>query len=253
MNRFVTGIVLVLSALLGGCAAGNRIDYRESVPTISLPSPVEKKGIEVLVVDQRPYVISGNKKPNFVGVMRALAYVPYNITTASGFDLSSDIEQATMSALGGHYLTARAVLPSANEASSPDHLLLRMTLRDWKNDVYMRARFDYDVTAEVIDHNGTVLASKSAQHRGAINHVIVAGTSVLQEVLGDDRVVSALTGRLAIEPPDTTPAAHTAAPQGARPTYDECMRRVLKITDKQLRLQSMSACDAAIQNEGTRL
>lgn len=110
----------------------------------------------------------------------------------------------------------------------------------------MRARFDYDVTAEVIDHNGTVLASKSAKHRGAINHFIVAGTSVLQEVLDDDRVVSALTGRLAIEPLDATPAAHTVAPQGARPTYDECMRRVLKISDKQLRLQSMSTCDAAI-------
>lgn len=244
MSRLITGIVLVFSIFLGGCAAGNRIDYRASVPSISLPPSVEKKGIEVLVLDQRPYVISGNKKPNFVGVMRALAYVPYNITTVSGFDLASDLEQATMTALGRDFLTAKAVLPGTYKASSPDHLMLRMTLRDWKSDAYMRVRFDYDVTAEVIDHSGAVLASKTAKHRGAINHFIVAGTAVLQELLSDEQIAAALAGRRPIEP--TTPAVHATTPQKTRPSYDECMRRVLKITDKQLRLQSMSTCDAAI-------
>lgn len=256
MNPVITALVISTALLLTGCAAGNRIDYRLSVPSISSLPAVEKKEIEVAVVDQRPYVTSGRKRQTFVGVMRALAYVPYNITTLSGLSLSNDLQQATLSSLRRQFLNARAGLSDLSKASSQDHLLLRMTLRDWKNDVYMRARFDYDITVEVIDHSGMILASKTAKHSGAINHFIMAGSSALQEVLGDEQVVAALTGRLALGSSrvdgaqssnlavPSSPSASTSQPH---PSYDDCMRRVLKISDKQLRLSSMSACDGAVR------
>lgn len=40
-------------------------------------------------------------------------------------------------------------------------------------------------------------------------------------------------------------AAPIALPAGSLPSYDECMSRVLRITDPALRVEAMSACDGA--------
>ncbi|MEA3643938.1 MAG: hypothetical protein VBE63_29025, partial [Lamprobacter sp.] len=52
-------------ALLGGCAIGNTYEYR--LPR--MPLPVEgSSSIGLAVTDQRPYILSGDKEPDFVGL-----------------------------------------------------------------------------------------------------------------------------------------------------------------------------------------
>ena len=69
----------VLGALLiAGCAAGNQYDYSGS----DLALPITGSGdIGVAVLDVRPYVLNGDKKPDFVGLQRGGFGNPFDVSS----------------------------------------------------------------------------------------------------------------------------------------------------------------------------
>lgn len=237
--------ILAFLFALSGCAAGVRVDYRSAVPSIPVGVANEGQSIEVTVVDERPYVLNNRKGRHFVGVSRALYYNPFNITTASGLGLSTDLQSAIISSLNRGRMDASPASQSDRPSRAPR--LLVLTVRDWKADAYMRVRFDYDITAEVKDSGGTVLATKSAKGSGPISNFLTAGADALNQVLADREVTHALGGSAV---PLATP---TATPDGSgkfsfadkSAAYDNCMRRVARVSDPGLRLAAMSMCDSA--------
>lgn len=238
--------VIACMTLLTGCAFGVRVDYRAAAPNIPLKPSTEKRVIEVATSDQRPYILSGKKGPHFVGVSRALYYNPYNITTASGLGLGTDLQTAIISALSRNYAVEAKASHNRDRASAPGAHLLVLSIREWKSDAYMSVRFDYDVTVEVKDEQGQVLASKNAKGSGAITNFLTAGADVLNQVLTDHEITMALDSTLipqaAQVPALLMPATSS---QSATDQYDNCIRRVLRISDPQLRITAMTACDSA--------
>lgn len=234
--------ILAILVTLSGCAAGVRVDYRAAVPSIPVETSDEGRAIEVAVLDERPYVLSGRKGRHFVGVSRALYYNPYNITTASGLGLTTDLQGAILSSLNRGRMDASPALQS--ERPSRASRLLVLTVRDWKADAYMRVRFDYDLTAEVKDASGAVLATKSAKGSGAITNFLTAGADALNQVLADREVLQALRGTPVPLAPAPSSAAKISA-DGKPAAYDNCMRRVARVSDPGLRLAAMSMCDSA--------
>jgi hypothetical protein len=228
--------ILCAFSALGGCAFGQKIDYRQSSPYLSARSDMP---VEVNVIDERPYVLDGDKDPDFVGRLRALYYNPFNVNTLTGDPLSFDIKEAVRSALKKSSIKAPAAYSTTS--ATPRQRLLMLTLREWKIDAYMRTRFDYDITASVLDEHGNELATKSAKNSGAVTNVIIAGTEVLSAVLNSDEIVAALSSEPKKIVPTTT--LSPLAPSKAAPAYDKCMQRVGKISDPSLRISSMSMCD----------
>jgi hypothetical protein len=181
-------LMLLAFATLGGCAFGHKLDYRQSTTTTSAHT---SKPIAINVIDQRPYVISGDKKPIYVGTLRALYYNPFNINTLTGLPLSSDLAEAIRVSLEHASINAKVVY--SNLDADPGQKLLVLTVREWKSDAYMRIRFDYDITASVIDGAGKELASKSVKSTLQINNYILAGSNALLNVLDDKEIVAALS------------------------------------------------------------
>lgn len=181
-------LMLLAFATLGGCAFGHKLDYRQSTTTTSAHT---SKPIAINVIDQRPYVISGDKKPIYVGTLRALYYNPFNINTLTGLPLSSDLAEAIRVSLEHASINAKVVY--SNLDAEPGQKLLVLTVREWKSDAYMRIRFDYDITASVIDGAGKELASKSVKSTLQINNYILAGSNALLNVLDDKEIVAALS------------------------------------------------------------
>lgn len=229
-------LILCAFATLGGCAFGQKIDYRQATTAISAHTATP---IMVNVIDQRPYVVSGNKKPLYVGTLRALYYNPFNINTLTGLPLSSDLAEAIRASMERSSINAKVVYSSLGV--EPGQKLLVLNVREWKSDAYMRVRFDYDITATVIDGAGRVLATKSAKSTGQINNYIVAGSNALGSVLNDSAIIAALSADTAAGVVVQTPAATPAA----LPSHDSCMARVMKISDAKQRMASMSLCDEA--------
>lgn len=225
-------ILLAFSAL-GGCAFGQKIDYRESSPYLFAKSD---ETVEISVVDERPYVLSASKNPTFVGRIRGLYYNPFNVNTVSGKPLSSDIQEALRRALD------RASIRSSDayslSRSAPGHRLLVLKVREWKMDAYMKVRFDYDISALVIDESGREVAIKSAKSSGPVTDLISAGSDALSAVVNSEEIIGALSPSSPSKQSDApTPKSHAGQP------YDQCMRRVGKISDPGLRASSMSMCD----------
>jgi len=225
-------IICAFSAL-GGCAFGQKIDYRQSSPYLSARSDTP---VEVNVIDERPYVLEDDKDPDFVGRIRGLYYNPFNVNTLTGDPLSFDIKEAVRAALEKSSIKAPAAYSTTN--ANPGQKLLMLKLREWKIDAYMRTRFDYDITVSVLDEHGNELATKSAKNSGAVKNVIIAGTEALSGVLNSDEIVAALSSS-SKEVMQAVPATTSKA----APAYDQCMRRVGKISDPALRTSSMSMCD----------
>jgi len=89
MSRLVALAVAIV--LLSGCAYGRKVDYAHSYPALAA-APVQ--AVEVQVTDARPYVLSGNKKGTFVGLVRGSYYIPYDVNTRSGQPLANDLQAA---------------------------------------------------------------------------------------------------------------------------------------------------------------
>ena len=83
----IFGMSLLIMAVTG-CAIGNQYDYR----TANVSLPLTGDGVlGVGVLDNRSYVLSGEKEPNFVGLQRGGFANPFNVTTASGKPLTDDM------------------------------------------------------------------------------------------------------------------------------------------------------------------
>lgn len=227
-------LMLCAFSALGGCAFGQKVDYRESTTYLSARSDIP---IEVNVIDERPYVVSGSKNPTYVGTLRALYYNPFNVNTLTGDPLSFDLKEAIRRSLAKSSIAAPAAYSTTN--ANPGQKLLMLKLREWKSDTYMRTRFDYDITASVLDENGKELATKSTKGSGAIKNFLTAGSDALSVVLNSDEIIAAISST----PKQEAPAAPVAFKSTT--SYDDCMRRIAKITDPALRVSSMSMCDTA--------
>lgn len=227
-------LMLCAFSALGGCAFGQKVDYRESTTYLSARSDIP---IEVNVIDERPYVVSGSKNPTYVGTLRALYYNPFNVNTLTGDPLSFDLKEAIRRSLAKSSIATPAAYSTTN--ANPGQKLLMLKLREWKSDTYMRTRFDYDITASVLDENGKELATKSTKGSGAIKNFLTAGSDALSVVLNSDEIVAAISST----PKQEAPAAPVAFKSTT--SYDDCMRRIAKITDPALRVSSMSMCDTA--------
>lgn len=224
---------------LGGCAFGQKIDYRQSSPYLTARSQTP---VELTVVDQRPYTRDDGKNKTFVGKIRGLYYNPFNVYTLSGDPLSSDIREAVRSALSRSSIK---VDPAYSESSaSPGHKLVLIKIREWKMDAYMKVRFDYDLTASVINDKGLEIGTKSAKSSGPVTNVVAAGTDALASVLNSAEIKDALPSPSVVPEPSVPPTANpTPALQSPINAFDQCMRRITKISDPALRRSSMSMCD----------
>lgn len=202
--------VLIASWLLGACAIGNTYDYRAQAPAIEVTTD---KSLAVAVVDQRAYVLSGDKAPKFIGLQRGGFGNPFDVTTQSGDPLASDMSQAMVQSLAARDVAARAVLvaPTANVAgaraqalaANPSRALL-VYLREWKTDTMINVALIYNIEAEVLDAQGKKLGGASSSGNenlggDAVNppgyagiHVPKAFARVFGQLLSNPDIANAL-------------------------------------------------------------
>lgn len=151
-----TGVLCVVATLLfalGGCAVGNRYDYGNAISGL----PVSGSGKLALdVLDVRPYVLSGEKKPDFVGLQRGGFGNPFDVRTGSGRPLATEMRDAIAKALQQQGFT----IVGGNEGA-PRKMELRVF--DWKTDVMVRMKTTYDLQLSIFDASGALLAQSTAK------------------------------------------------------------------------------------------
>jgi len=99
--------------------------------------------------------MSGEKKPDFIGLQRGGFGNPFNVRTASGRPMAAEMHDAIATALQKQGL---AVVGAKDLA--PRKMELRVA--DWKTDAMVYFELRWDLTLEVYDDHGVLLAKSAS-------------------------------------------------------------------------------------------
>lgn len=191
MNARVS-VLLIATLALGGCAVGQKFNYADGY--IALLPERSDTPAAVAVLDQRSYILSGDKRENFVGLSRGGFGNPFNVTTRTGAPMAVDMAAAVARALESKGQPAKVVVvPVAGGAqgaksallSSGAERLMLFTLREWKTDTMVRTGLWFDVTLDVFDDAGETLASKHISGQEISGGTIVSAEKDAQKWLSE--------------------------------------------------------------------
>jgi ABC-type glycerol-3-phosphate transport system substrate-binding protein len=162
MRRIV--IAIAAAVLVSGCAVGVKHDY--NIANVELTTQTTES-IAVAVHDQRPYIVSGKKTEDFVGLSRGGFGNPFDVTTKSGMPLAKDMAETIVANFQKKGIDAKEVwvVPTDDEQTALETLIaanksrsILITLREWKADTYAATRLIYDIAVKVFSGSGEELA-----------------------------------------------------------------------------------------------
>ena len=118
------------------------------------------------VLDRRPYILDGDKDPDFVGLQRGGFGNPFKVTTESGRPLAEDMTESLRRGLsaGGFAVTVLTLAGDAPDAvraaaaSAGVYRVVLLNVNNWKTDVYMDISLHYDLLLRVFDRSGAVIS-----------------------------------------------------------------------------------------------
>lgn len=162
MVRFSFAVLFGIA--LGGCAIGNTSRYDLGGAALDVQS---KQRVAVATVDARPYVLSGNKPPTFVGLMRGGYGNPFDVATDSGRPLADDVSISIVKALDATGVSASKVIvaPRADIEDARQMLLESvadryafLVMRAWKSDTYYNTGLSFDLDLSILGPDGGIAA-----------------------------------------------------------------------------------------------
>ncbi len=161
------GISLLIVGVTG-CAVGNQDDYQNA--NVSLPL-IGDGELGVGVVDNRSYVLNGDKDPDFIGVQRGGFNNPFNVKTASGASLTDDMANALENALRNsgyavsslRFSSAESSIVASTIAESGKLKNIVLTVTEWKTDIYLKMSLHFNLLLQVISKDGTTIAKNHTQ------------------------------------------------------------------------------------------
>lgn len=197
MRGIRRNLLIAAGLFLAGCAAqvafGRTEDIKSAWPAFNGST---KTAVEVWVLDQRPYVMSGGKSANFVGVTRGGFGNPFDMTTTSRQALAQDLDSAISEGLqnsGVSAVIASEATVRDQKASASTKRLLLVTLKQWKSDTYSTTSFAYELVGALYDWQGVLLASQTVSGIKNTSSGVDGGRQVLTDLLGDGPLHQALT------------------------------------------------------------
>ena len=161
------GLFAVL--LLGGCAVGNQYSYQTSDVNLPLRS-ASGETVVLQVRDLRPYVLNGDKTPDFVGLQRGGFGNPFDVKTESGKPLTEAMAVVVADGLkeAGYQVVNvpdkqdmdALVKAAANEDASK---IIVLKVMEWKSDIYMGITLHSDMILSVYIPDGKLRAESTSQ------------------------------------------------------------------------------------------
>lgn len=195
-----------------GCAIGTKHDLASTTPHLAHQGSGE---IALAVHDQRSFILSGDKKPSFVGLQRGGYGNPWDVHTKSGTPLAEEMSSAISRGVSQAGMSVKLISVSYSESPAAvrnrivalgNNRALLVTITQWKADTYVNVKLLYDLRAEVLDSKGMVLATnevKGVDNLGGnfINppaHAISACPEAfgrkIEELVGTPTILDALMG-----------------------------------------------------------
>jgi hypothetical protein len=159
-------LVLALAGTTTACAAsGVTQQYQAARPDIG----GNGQAITLGVLDHRPYVLDRNKPESFTGLSHSGSGGAFDVSTASGQPLATDMARALEEAFRakGTKVTVVPLPPATTEReamakiATPGSKAVLITLAEWKSDTRWHTELHYDVRAVAVDGQGRSVGSNA--------------------------------------------------------------------------------------------
>jgi hypothetical protein len=155
-------LLIPLPAFAVGTVVGKKVNYVDDHAKVNYAG---QGSIVVITRDERPYVLAGDKKPQFVGVMRGGFGIPFDVLNLSGNPVADDFSTSLATALKSAGFDATVDIPQAGEtaeqsiarvaAKSPSHIIV-VRLRNLRTDGYASMIWYEEANFSLYDHAGTL-------------------------------------------------------------------------------------------------
>jgi len=208
LHTFILATLLMTT--MSACAVGNKYDYA----SCSISKSCNGGGpIAVSVHDQRPFIRSGNKSPDFVGLQRGGYGNPFDVRTASHQPLADDMLEVMNNWLSKSGFDVKSVSVTHTDSvdkvktellalKTPRSLLL--TIAQWKTDTYTNVKLIYEIDIALYSSSCSILAQGHVRGEDNLGGNVInppsyaqkaapsAFSSKLDQLLSDPSVVKAL-------------------------------------------------------------
>jgi len=200
----------MLILICSSCAVGQKIKYHD------IHLDIKNNGmhsIAISVLDNRPYVVDGEKDMSYIGTFRGGWGNPFDVFTESENALAQDMAVVLCDSLNKNGYQATPLSPVKGEKkekaierllkSNSDRLLL-LTINEWYSSTYQNTGLFYDVSLAVMDKNGEVQAESKVKGEDDLGgdfwnppanakaRVPEAYKQKLESLINDDSIVEAL-------------------------------------------------------------
>ena len=175
MNQHVKVLSLFCLAaaawMLSGCGNLYRINYSNIRADLDYSG---SRSVSVGVLDQRPYILSGENDPKYVGTMRGGYGNPFDLWTQSNLSLADEMAATVADSFrskGFHVLAVKAAVGRhssgmiAEMKSSGAERLVLLEVKDWWSNYYPasfgpeKTELVMNVELKVMDRHQQVLGS----------------------------------------------------------------------------------------------
>lgn len=129
--------------------------------------------IVLTVQDKRPYIVSGEKKPEYVGYFRKASFgQPYDATTPNKNPLSEALSSRIVESLkrAGYDVIEVKSIPTETDEAIIEKMkqygtskIVIMTLREWMSEAYYNVGLTYDVGLKIMNKGGNTIAVENVK------------------------------------------------------------------------------------------
>jgi hypothetical protein len=206
MKKITLSIIVVT---LLGCAVSTKVNYDNAYADV----PAFNQKMSIATWDQREQVVSGARKPDFVGYMRSGAGIAYPMGTTSGKPFSDVMSTNISSSLSSKGSPTNVIITNTNETASTiiDNLkksgnnrLILMDCKQFHTDGYGATSLLYDLKVNIYDGDGTILKQKTFSGKKPLGGSVAWGPgkykqympeafkNLIEEIFNDAEIASAL-------------------------------------------------------------
>ena len=157
-------IISFISLFITACASDQVSDFDDNVSPGTASSLSQ---VRIAVLDQRPYILSGEKKPSYIGRFKLRLGKPYDGYTESGVPLAKEFTDAAVKILSNQFQHYEVVdlpdqkdiknaLSSLTSQSAERYVLV--ILKEWSGKTFVDTDLEYELKLAVYNQQGELLA-----------------------------------------------------------------------------------------------
>ena len=202
--------VIIVSIVLSSCAINRKVSYDNLKMDLSA---VKTESLSVALLDHRPSVVKGRRKPSLTGYMRSGAGIPYPMSTTTGCNFIDEIAiNMTESLNRSNTKTTRISTNFKQDEGTVKQTLLDsdsekkifFVFRELHTDGYAIQLLHYDFDVSVFDNNNKMIAFKKFHRKRKLGGNVAFGagrykeympkaiTKLFEDVINDKDILDSL-------------------------------------------------------------